>query len=223
MSDSWWVKLLQIDSERDRRSFYRHLKRKEVQLRLSSRKKRDVLEQEKTESKEEHGPRIFTRINKPVQTHIQHARLAQSMMFGRPIIIDSKNECNMAQRELFKVTLDIIKGYGHNKQNPFPHDLIFSNLNPCGYISKQLQYFCRDSPMKSLMAKYTEKDFLDLYPRKQLVYVTPHGDDLTHDDPDNIYVIGIGLTRHLTMTPEKARQEGIRCVNIESVYWQCIR
>jgi hypothetical protein len=44
---------------------------------------------------------------------------------------------------------------------------------------------------------------------------------LTHDDPDNIYVIGIGLSRHLTMTPEKARREGIRCVDIESVYWQC--
>jgi hypothetical protein len=44
-----------------------------------------------------------------------------------------------------------------------------------------------------------------------------------HDDPDNIYVIGIGLSRHLTMTPEKARREGIRCVDIESVYWQCVR
>ena len=223
MPDSWWVRLLQIDSELDRRSFYRHLKRKEVKLRLSSRKKGDALEQEKTESKEEHGPRIFTRINTTFQTRIQHARLAQSMMFGRPIIIDLKNESAMAQRELFKVTLDIMKEYGHNKKSPFPHDLILSNFNQCGYISKQLEYFCRDSPMKSLMAKYTEKDFLDLYPRKQLVYVTPWGDDLTHDDPDNIYVIGIGLSRHLTMTTEKARREGIRCVNIESVYWQCVR
>jgi hypothetical protein len=31
------------------------------------------------------------------------------MMFGRPIIIDLKNESAMAQRELFKVTLDIMK------------------------------------------------------------------------------------------------------------------
>ena len=68
MPDSWWVRLLQIDSELDRRSFYRHLKRKEVKLRLSSRKKGDALEQEKTESKEEHGPRIFTRINTTFQT-----------------------------------------------------------------------------------------------------------------------------------------------------------
>lgn len=193
MLDEWWAHILyscHTPSSRKRKyHFYRALENHK-QLKIERRKKLEELKEDKSNlGKGISKYTIHLRLMKSTQTKVWHARCAQAMTFGRPLVVDMNYESYMSNQNIVSFVNQLLDGYGNNHRHVEPYDLVLSNFDKSSFVFNKICYMHKRHDC--LFAKTSEQSYVDLFPKERLVYLSPDAEDeLLEDDEDNIYIVG---------------------------------
>lgn len=134
---------------------------------------------------------LFLHIYKRTMNQYYNNKLIQAMMFEPKVIFDCSYENHMTHFEIHNCAKQLTLAFASNRAHVNPMSLYFCNFNKNGML---MQHFYRNMPNllnDDFPAIITSQSYLDLFPRDQLLYLTPHcKTDITEYDPDVIYIIG---------------------------------
>jgi len=134
---------------------------------------------------------MFQRINLTTMNYYYNAKLIRAMMFAPKVVFDCGYESYMNFSELHNCAKQLTLSFANNRAHIDPMCLYYCNLNKDGSLMK---YFHRNIPTllnDDFPAIVTSQSYLDLFPRDQLLYLTPHCKNaITEYDPDTVYIIG---------------------------------
>lgn len=134
---------------------------------------------------------LFLRIYPRTINHFYNSRLIQAMLFEPKIVFDCSYEDYMTSNENHNCAKQLTLSFAANRIHDDPMFLHFCNLNEEGSLRTN---FHRNMPNlldDDFPAVVTSQSYLDLFPKDQLLYLTPHcRTDLVEYDPDTVYIIG---------------------------------
>ncbi len=210
LTNSQWCDLLKISKEPLQRQRYlaylwlnetKTLHRKEKQAennKLWAIKKEEMRKQEPitftTSSPMMYGLKYMTLFHRIYDTQINRLfnyNLLLAEWFGTCILIDCGYEPYMKHKDVSNCVKQLLLSWSGNRDHLDPFNIILCNVDPKGMIVEKLRnlFPCLDEP--DFPFNITSKNYLDLYPRNKLVYLTPHSKDVLYEyNPDDIYIIG---------------------------------
>jgi len=134
---------------------------------------------------------LFMRIYETTINRFYNGRLIQSIMFEPKIVLDCGYENDMNQREIHNCAKQMSLAFASNRSHVNPLCLYFCNFNKNGLLKQHLQQNIPSLLQDDFPVIITSQSYLDLFPKNQLVYLTPHcRTNLYEYDPDMIYIIG---------------------------------
>ncbi|XP_018575042.1 mitochondrial ribonuclease P protein 1 homolog [Anoplophora glabripennis] len=229
-----WKELLNLSSRSARRKYLEYLfrlsKTKENRKikRFEKKLKREEFinskEVEKNESLEEFALKydlahnnMFLRFYDSTINQMYNNRLFQAMMFGQKLVVDCGYDKNMTKRENINCAKQLMLLFGENRIHEDPFDLHFCNTDPGGELIKYLHKHIPNMYELSFPLNLHESSYLDLFPKDQLVYLTPHcRQEMTEFDFDAIYIIG-AIVDKINIEPlslAKAKKEGLKMAKL---------
>ena len=116
----------------------------------------------------------------------------QSVMFGRPVVFDFALEEHFEKNAYFLRNI-INDLYSANIAHVEPFHFHVAGVCKKGYFEKGLNYFI----------DVHNKDICDIFPRENLVYLTPHSDNPLTFHADDIFVIA---AKSFYSNPQPSRQ-----------------
>ncbi|XP_071083016.1 mitochondrial ribonuclease P protein 1 homolog [Haliotis cracherodii] len=212
-----WLELLNLPSQSSRRRLYRYLVKTERKKKSAVMKKakRALLKAEQMPKyegeKEKKSNIIFPMYNNPAKLY-RNNNVAHSMMFGPDVIVDLDFDDHMRNMDSSHLANQLFMGHRFNCEDPEPFHMIFTNASSSNRTIQYMSKRCGFS-LDKMMFTVTEKDYLDLYPKEKLVYLTPHTDKvLTEFSYDDIYIIGGLIDKAISkpLTFAKAKEQRIR-------------
>ncbi|XP_018337928.1 PREDICTED: mitochondrial ribonuclease P protein 1 homolog, partial [Trachymyrmex septentrionalis] len=159
------------------------------------------------------GNTLFLRIYETTMNHYYNGRLIYNMMFEPKLVFDCSYEDHMTKREIHNCSKQLALSFAHNRNHANPLTLYFCNFNKDGLLKQHLHQNIPTLMQDDFPLIMTSQSYLDIFPKNQLVYLTPHcRTNLTKYDPNMIYIIGAlvdkGHSQPLSMA--KAKREGIQ-------------
>lgn len=139
------------------------------------------------------------------------------MRFGEKIVIDCSYDDQMNRHEAVNTAKQLGLCFAENRLHDQPFDLHYCNASLNKLTMKTVYrqiptMFDPDFPMN-----VHEKCFTELFPKKNLVYLTPHcRTELIEYNPDDIYIIG-GIVDKVSNDPlslAKAKRLGLRMAKL---------
>ncbi|NXP15474.1 TM10C methyltransferase, partial [Thinocorus orbignyianus] len=117
-------------------------------------------------------------------------RVAQSMIFGQPLIFDMSYEKEMSVRELTNAVRQIVLSESCNRRSVDPFHLHFCNLKDDSLYQKEFIKHYREAWGK-LLVTVTDQCYTDIFPKDKLIYLTADSPKVMKTfDHDKIYIIG---------------------------------
>ncbi|KAK6176731.1 hypothetical protein SNE40_014973 [Patella caerulea] len=220
MTDSMWVELLKINSIIARSKLYRYYK----SIENSKRKKKEEKEMKKESIEEtshqverEHSfakNTIFLRILDKTMNKSFSDRLTKSMQFGPHLVFDLGFEKQMKPREIKNTVKQLNMCHGENRWTKDPFHFVFTDTDPKGIFLNSFHTGNHGSGLGNCYT-VTDKSYLDLFPKKDLVYLSPHAQrTLKYFNPNSVYIIGALVDKSVQqkVTLGKAKEQGISIV-----------
>lgn len=139
------------------------------------------------------------------------------MQFGQKLILDCSYDQHMIPREAINAAKQLMFSFAENRLHNDPFDLYFCNANMKGVTMQYLQRHIPTMMEPDFPMNIHEGSFLDLFPKEQLVYLTPHcKTDLTEFNPDHIYIIGamVDKINNEPLSLAKAKRQGIKMARL---------
>lgn len=134
---------------------------------------------------------LFLRIYETTMNRIYNGRLIWNMMFEPKIVFDCSYENDMTQRETHNCAKQMNLAFANNRSHINPLCLYFCNFNKDGLLKEYLYQNIPTLLNDDFPVTITSQSYLDIFPKDQLVYLTPHCRiNLTEYDPNMIYIIG---------------------------------
>lgn len=175
---------------------------------------------------------IMGRITKQSVRDLRNHKLRISAMFGQKIIVDLDYDNYMKVYETRLLAQQIGFLFYENKLNQFfpeniPFDIHFTNCASSHMTMEVLPKFLKQ--MDKMDSNFHANSYLEyphLFPKKQLVYLSPHAQNpLRKYSHDHIYIIGgyNDKSSHMRVSNIKAQSEGIPCYRLpldEYVFWK---
>ncbi|XP_037553039.1 tRNA methyltransferase 10 homolog C-like [Nematolebias whitei] len=125
-------------------------------------------------------------------------RAANAMIFGQPLVFDMSYDSNMSKRELENAVSQLMKVEGFNRRATDPFHLHFCNVQPDGLYEKELVKQYGAKMWEHLLITSTKQQYIDLFPREQLVYLTADSPNVLRTfDKSKVYIIGGLVDRSL--------------------------
>ena len=165
--------------------------------------------------KEEWGPAHYLMLFIARQNQAQHREAAfyRAMANGPHIVIDCGFENIMTEREMKSLALQLSYIHSSNKALESPFHLHFCNFNPKTFLAKFLKENCNADEWPYT---FSQEDYVDLYPKSQLVMLSPNGrQPLKNVDLDKVYILG-GIV-------DKARQDPVTFTIAKRKQIECLR
>lgn len=160
---------------------------------------------------------MVLRVRKKSVMRVCNQRLANSVLYGQKIVVDMDYDCFMRKQDCTNCGEQVLELYGTNRANRQPFDLHFCNVDLSSMTMLSLMKFMPNLYSPDNFITMSELSYLDLFPKEQLVYITPHAKEpLKKFDHKAIYIIG-GLVDKCIKEPvvlAKAKREGIRAVHL---------
>lgn len=176
---------------------------------------------------------ILGRITKKSVRDFRHNHLLRhAAMFGQKLIIDLDYDQYMKMYEANLLASQIGVFYYENRNNEtfpneLPFDIHFTNCDKSTITLEALRkHIKRMDELKFYFHHGSYLDNSELFPRENLVYLSPHASQsLRQYSHDDIYILGGYNDRstHMKVSHVKARAEGIRCYRLpldENVLWK---
>ncbi|XP_064633725.1 tRNA methyltransferase 10 homolog C-like [Lineus longissimus] len=222
MTDEDWLQAWDCNGRTQRRKLYRYLGKCEKIEQKNKRLKEERRIKEETRVKEQRveSDGGFVYAGSPKNTLIlriadkqmnQHhsKRCYEALQFGEKIIFDMSYDDLMRPFDITNTVDQVLEAHGVNKLYRDPFYVYFCNAKPDGRFVERLR--------KSTQGDFTyypftvtEKSYLDLFPKENLVYLTPNAKDYLRDyDANKTYIIGGLVDKVVTkpVTMAKAKRE----------------
>lgn len=164
-------------------------------LKVKSDRQEELLLPRETDSPVRYGlsfNSLFHRIYPGQINHFYNWKLTQASAFGPDLIIDCGYEEFMSRKEISLCAKQIVYMWSENRECFNPFNLIFCNYNSNSLLSEKLLNIFPNLHEEGFPFIHTEKHYLDLFPRKKLIYLSPHCNDVMEEyDPSSIYIVGM--------------------------------
>lgn len=224
-----WKELLELPTRSKRRKYMAFLfgiekarenrKKKKEELQLQ-RKERDLLPKESEDGhilyRLGHNS-LFLRVYDATITKYQNNRLIRAMQFGQKLVLDCGYDSYMNKLEAQNCGKQMLLMFSENREHDNPFDLHFCNVNKESMSIKKLAKNIPTLYDPDFPLNLTEKSYLDLFPKENLIYLTPHCREVMKEfDHDAIYIIGamIDKTNNEPLSLAKAKREGLKMVKL---------
>lgn len=155
-------------------------------------------EEEKEEVKEEthlkyglNHNTMFHRIYKTSMNAQHNSKLIHAIMFGEKLVLDCGFESEMKSPEISSCAKQIMFSFVANRENFDPFDILLCNIDLEGELMTRLRSFFPTMDEPGYPFQYTSKSYLEFFPKKDLVYLTPHTQNVLQGfTADKVYIIG---------------------------------
>lgn len=196
-----WQNLLKLSSRTSRMKHLKYLflieKKKENRLVRKLEKRAERIEHYENLPVNDHigygllRNSMFHRIYEKQMNSLYNYRLCEAMLYGQDILIDCGYEGHMSPKELTNCAKQLLLMWSYNRTHRDPFNIVFCNFNKDGTVFKQLSKTIPTIDEPTFPLNYTQKNYLELYPREKLVYLTPHCNvQLKKYNYDDVYIIG---------------------------------
>lgn len=211
LSTEDWKTMLSLTTKNARIQFLQHLWLKETKKINYKQKKKmkqaEYLQQKLTELSER------TRVNQDTNSPIKYSlckntlfqriydtrinryynyNLLKAMMFGLPLLLDCSYETSMTSRNVGLCLKQLLLAWSENRDHRNPYYLIFCNVIPDGKIITALRKRFPTLDEPDFPFFYTSEDYLSLYPKERLVYLTSDTHvTLNKFNSEDVYIIGM--------------------------------
>lgn len=222
-----WKELLEMETRSRRRKYLSYLFG--VEKKQENRKKKKNEAKQKWEDTKNTIPEnnhityglrhntIFIRVYDTAINHFYHSRLIQAMQFSQKLVLDCSYDSHMTSREAQNCGKQLMLMFSDNRVHDNPFDLYLCNARCENNTIKQLVKCIPTLYDSDFPINITEKSYLDLFPKENIVYLTPHcREELREFDHDAIYIIGAmvdkGNSEPLSLA--KAKREGLKMAKL---------
>uniref|UniRef100_A0A336M4X2 RNA (guanine-9-)-methyltransferase domain-containing protein 1 n=1 Tax=Culicoides sonorensis TaxID=179676 RepID=A0A336M4X2_CULSO len=226
---SQWEEILSLTSRSARWRYYAFLWQIEKRLenRIIKKEKKKLEVQERLEQlKESHDGHImyglfhntmFLRIYDTTIDRWNNNKLINAMQFGPKLVIDCSYDEHMVPREAKNAAKQLMLLFADNRLDVEPFDLHLCNANLNGFTMKTLNKHIPNLLEPGFPMNIHEKSYLDVFPKKNLVYLTPHcRNDLLEYNHDDIYIVGamVDKMNNDPLSLAKAKSQGLRMARL---------
>ena len=171
---------------------------------------------------------MISKISSAMIRRKYNSRLITAALFNQKIILDLGFEDQMEFYEISHLCKQIKGFYSHNKYySEQSFDIHFCNVRMDKTIMQNLLKFTKN--FQNSMISLHEKSYLDLFPKENLIYLSPDSQEsLINYNCDDIYIVGGLIDRgnvlkNRRLTYNKAQDEGIRMARLplnEYIMWK---
>ncbi|KAM8712785.1 hypothetical protein ACLKA7_013163 [Drosophila subpalustris] len=160
---------------------------------------------------------MFLRIYDSTINHWQNNRLTRAMQFAPKLVLDCSYDDHMNHRESSYAAKQLMLCFAENRANDEPFDLHYCNTNFDGSCMQILKRYIPTMLNPEFPMNIHSQCFTELFPKEQLVYLTPHcREDLVTYDPDDIYIVGamVDTVNNEPLSLAKAKRLGLRMARL---------
>ncbi|NWI29548.1 TM10C methyltransferase, partial [Sula dactylatra] len=117
-------------------------------------------------------------------------RVAQSMVFGQPLVFDMSYEKDMSVREVANTVRQIVLSEGCNRRSVDPFHIHFCNFKDDSLYHEEFLKHYKEAWGK-LLITVTDRCYTDVFPKDKLIYLTADSPKVMKTfDHDKIYIVG---------------------------------
>ncbi|NXW08444.1 TM10C methyltransferase, partial [Fregetta grallaria] len=117
-------------------------------------------------------------------------RVAQSMIFGQPLVFDMSYEKDMSVREVANTVRQIVLSESCNRRSLDPFHIHFCNFKDDSLYHKEFIKHYKEAWGK-LLITVTDQCYTDVFPKDKLIYLTADSPKVMKTfDHDKIYIVG---------------------------------
>lgn len=196
-----WQNLLQLNTRSSRMKHLRYLflieKKKENRYVRKLEDRAERLERYENQPENNHieyglmRNSMFHRIYESQMNALYNYRLCEAILYGQDIVIDCSYDGHMSLKEQTNCAKQLLLMWSYNRTHKDPFNIVFCNVNKEGTTFKRLAKTIPTIDAPTFPLNYTEKSYLELYPKEKLVYLTPHcNESLKEYNHDDVYIIG---------------------------------
>lgn len=140
------------------------------------------------------------------------------MQFEPKLVLDCSYDDYMTKREAISAAKQLMYCFAENRLHDQPFDLYFCNANMSASTTMRHLH----SHIPTMLEPHFPLNvhacsYLDLFPKEQLVYLTPHcKQDLVSFNPDDTYIVGamVDTVNNEPLSLAKAKREGLRMARL---------
>lgn len=226
-----WTHVLTLPSKSARIKYYAFLWQIEMKKESSQRKKeyraeeteRRLAEVRKEREENNHiiyglaHTSMFLRIYDSTINHWQNNRLTRAMQFAPKMVLDCSYDDHMNHRESSYAAKQLMLCFAENRANDEPFDLHYCNTNFDGSCMQSLKRYIPTMLNPEFPMNVHRQCFTELFPKEQLVYLTPHcREDLVTYNPDDVYIVGamVDTVNNEPLSLAKAKRLGLRMARL---------
>ncbi|NXU27586.1 TM10C methyltransferase, partial [Thalassarche chlororhynchos] len=124
-------------------------------------------------------------------------RVAQSMIFGQPLVFDMSYEKDMSVREVANTVRQMVLSEACNRRSVDPFHIHFCNFKDDSLYHKEFIKHYREAWGK-LLITVTDQCYTDIFPKDKLIYLTADSPKVMKTfDHDKIYIVGSMVDRSI--------------------------
>lgn len=154
---------------------------------LQNEKEKEV----KTDDRYGIGNSLFFRIRDKTMNEFYNSKLISAMLHEPIIVYDLGYDEYMEPFERENCAKQLLLSFSTNRIHEEPFNLYFCNVNNNSSIMQKLHKLIPQIYEPHFPLNITSKSYLEIFDKKQLVYLTPNAKTvLKKFDPNLIYIIG---------------------------------
>jgi ribonuclease P protein 1 len=221
-----WKELLDMETRSKRRKYLSYLfgiEKKQENRKKKKEERKQRKDVSNTSSENNHltyglgHNTMFLRVYDSTINHFYNSKLMQAMQFSQKLVIDCSYDSHMTSREAQNCGKQLTFMFSENRVHDNPFDLYLCNARRESNTIEQLLKFIPTLYDCDFPINITEKSYLDLFPKENIVYLTPHcRNELREFDHSAIYIIGAMIDKgnNEPLSLAKAKREGLRMAKL---------
>ncbi|KAK7864193.1 hypothetical protein R5R35_004104 [Gryllus longicercus] len=220
-----WKELISLESRSARKKYLLFIWKKEMTKSNEKRKKElKRIDREKLDipvrDRDAYGlggNTIFMRIRESTMTNYLNGKLIEAMQFGQELVVDCGYDQYMTRREAKNCAKQLMLLFSDNRMHINPFNLYFCNARKESESIKEFGKLLCIPFEPHFPLNITEKSYLDLFPKQNLVYLTPHcREELLHYDHNAVYIIGamVDKVHNEPLSLARAKEQGLKMAKL---------
>ncbi|NXD07177.1 TM10C methyltransferase, partial [Nothocercus nigrocapillus] len=211
ISDDQLKTLIECPSKASRKKYLRFLYLKELYKKNDKRKMEEKRER-RLETQAERDLKLdeikrnsFTCLWASAMDRTHNWRVAQSMIFGQPLVFDMSFENDMSPREVANTVRQIVFSESSNRKSVDPFHIHFCNFQENSQYHREFLKHYRQAWDK-LLITVTEQCYTEVFPKNKIIYLTADSPKVMKTfEHDKVYIIGSMVDRNIKTGVSLAR------------------
>lgn len=188
LDSTHWKKLLKYDKF-EQRAFLKHRLLVENSTKIRENEK---IKNQNNFNEQKCSKGLFCETIIERASHFYNFKLLKSMIYGPHIVIDCGFEDTVPKKYIWDLAYHMYQIWFKNRMNQYPSHIIYCNVDLEGELfSSFMELFSDTKCDPAFPLSWTEKSYLELFPRETLVYLSPDSRfTMERFDGNKVYIIG---------------------------------